>query len=349
MIHQYLEYYKMAGFQCSVSALFDDRYFAFQVLDKPTSFGEILRHASYYFERVSERLRQCLTCQQYDLVVFEKELLPYFPYGLEAVLKHLQAKTVVLFDDATYNYYRQHHYGLVRLLCSDKIERIIQNSDHVIVWNEYLGDHIRQLNPNVSIVNSGIDLRRYRVKSYDHDFETARNRPVVIGWIGTPNSFPYIRMLEETFARLTAQYSVELHIISSQSYSSDYITVVNKQWSLQTEVDDLLCLDIGIMPLPDNEWTRGKSGVKAIQYMGVGVPVVCSHVGVVNQLIQDGVNGFTAARTQDWEEKLSLLIENPGIRQEMGLKGRETIESSYSIQAVAPQLINILGKVGGGI
>jgi glycosyltransferase involved in cell wall biosynthesis len=347
MVYSYLEFYEQAGIQCTVSPLFDDRYFDWQILDHPTGLREIVRHSSYYLARVLERLRWVLASAQYDLVMFEKELIPYSPYGLEAVLQHRQSKTVALFDDATYTYYRDHPLFWVRLFCRHKIDQVMRHCAHVIVWNDYLANYARQLNPNVSVVNTGIDLRRYRVKEYQGNGATSA-RPTSIGWIGTPNSFPYIRPLEDVFKELSSRYNIELHVISSQDYVSPNIRVVNKPWSIQTEVADLLSLDIGIMPLPDDEWTRGKSGAKAVQYMGVGVPAVCSAVGVATNLIQDGANGFLATSISQWTDRLALLIENPALRREIGLRGRQTVETTYSIQAVAPRLIGILQQVAEG-
>jgi len=347
LVHNYLEFYEQAGMECAVSPLFDDRYLGFGTLDRPTGIAEVMRHFPYYLSRVLNRLRHVLTSSKFDLVVFEKELLPYFPYGLEALLRRLQSKTIVLLDDATYVYYRQHPYRLVRFLCRHKIERIMGTATHVIVWNEQLARYARQFNTNVSVVNSGIDLRRYRIKPYQ-DGRVTLGQPTVIGWIGAPALFPYIRALEDAFRELSSRYEAEFHVISTCDYVSRSIRTVNKRWSIETEVDDLQSLDIGVMPLPDDEWTRGKSGVKAVQYMGVGVPVVSSAVGTATDLIQDGVNGFLATSTQDWVDKLGRLIESPTLRREMGLRGRQTVETTYSIQAVAPRLIKILQQVGTG-
>jgi glycosyltransferase involved in cell wall biosynthesis len=344
MVYQYLEFYEQAGIQTSVSPLFDDHYFDFQVLDRPTGFKELVRHSGYYLARIAKRMHSLLSSAQYDVAVFDKELVPYLPYGLEAILNLLQPRTIVLFDEPTWVYYRQHPYPLVRLLCRNKIERIARTCSHIIAWNKVLGNTLRQFNTHVSVVNSGIDLRRYPVKN-DHTHAVTGVRPVVIGWIGTPNSYAYLRKLEDVFKELSNRYPIELHVISSQEYHSPHIRVINEQWSLQTEVDHLLSMDIGIMPLPDNEWARSKSGAKAVQYMGVGVPVVCSTVGVASQMIQDGVNGFLAADTQEWMDKLARLVRDPTLRREIGLNGRQTVETLHSTQAIAPRLISILEEV----
>jgi glycosyltransferase involved in cell wall biosynthesis len=343
MVHQYLPAYAQAGMTCTVAPLFDDRYFDFGVLDRPTGMGEIVRHSLYYARRVLLRLRALIDAHRYDLVVLEKELFPYVPYGFEEWLRRRGVKLVVLFDDATYAYYRQHPFPLVRLLCRGKIERIVRSATHVIVWNDHLAGYMRRLNPRVSVVNSGVDITRYPPKDYRAPRTTDR---LVIGWIGTPNGFPYLRSLETIFAELAQQYPIELHVISSMAYSSAHVRVVNRTWSMQTEVQHLHDLDIGVMPLPNDEWTQGKSGVKAVQYMAVGVPAVCSPVGVARRLIAHNVNGMLADHPTAWRCALARLLDDPDLRERMGMAGRATVIQSYSTQSVAPRLVDILLQAG---
>lgn len=343
MVHQYLPAYAQAGIACTVEPLFDDRYFEFGVLDRPTGFGDIARHSLYFARRVARRLRVLLNVHRYDLVVFEKELLPYLPDGFEAWLRRRGVKHVVLFDDATYAYYRRHPFPLVRWLCRGKIERIVRHATHVIVWNEHLAGYMRRLNPRVSVVNSGVDITRYPPKNYRAPRASER---LVIGWIGTPNGFPYLRSLEPVFGELAQHYPLELHVISSVPYVSAHLPVVNRTWSQATEVQHLHAFDIGVMPLPDDEWTRGKSGVKAVQYMAVGIPAVCSPVGVARQLIMHNVNGLLADNPTAWRCALTRLLDDPALRERLGMAGRATVAQSYSIQSVAPRLTDILLRAG---
>src|SRR5262249_47424521 len=159
-------------------------------------------------------------------------------------------------------------------------------------------------------------------------------RPIAIGWIGTPNSFPYIRLLEGVFGDLARRYDVELRVVSSQAYESPNIRVANAPWSLATEADALLAFDIGIMPLPETEWAAGKSGVKALQYMATGVPAVCSPVGVTKEIIRDGENGMLARDDGEWVTKLAALIEHRELRARIGLSGRRTVEARYAKEPV---------------
>lgn len=344
MVYDYLEFFREAGIETAVVPLFDESYHqGIGNLTDAMSFKEIFKHWIYYLGRVAERMRWMRQSDRFDVVVLEKELFPYFPYGAEKFLKTGRSKLVTLFDDAVHVYYANHPHRIVRLLSHRKIERIISLSDHIIVWNEYLGGYAQKLNPQVTAVNTGVDLRRYRIKDYNPS--KGRDR-VVIGWIGTPSSYPYLQGLEDVFGKLAARYPVELRIVSSVDYVSRNIRVDNRRWSMETEVDDLCSFDIGIMPLPNNEWTQGKSGCKAVQYFAVGVPAVCSPVGVTNEIICDGVNGFLVGTNEEWFNKLATLIENPALRRQQGLSGRALVENAYSIQSVAPRLIETLQGVG---
>jgi glycosyltransferase involved in cell wall biosynthesis len=312
-------------------------------LTRPASLREIVSHSAYFGRRVLERLGQVLRAGYFDLVVLEKELLPYFPFGLELLLRRYQPGLITLYDDAVYIGYQQHPWALIRLMCRHKIQRVMQISSRVIVWNQYLADYAARYNCNVTVVNSGVDLRRYRLKSERDRAESC----VIIGWIGTPNSFPYLASLEEVFRDLARQHRIQLRVVSSADYQSSSVQVDNRSWSLKTEVDDLCTFDIGIMPLADDPWTRGKSAYKAVQYMAVGIPVVGSPVGAATDVIYDGVSGFLASTPEQWREKLEVLIENPELRRQQGLAGRERVEQTYSIQAVAPRLIEAMQSVAG--
>lgn len=345
MVHHYLEYFAHAGIRYAVSPLFDDRYFAFRITDKPPSMREILRHGAYYAGRAVQRLRDLLKVAAYDLVVFDKELIPYLPYGLEALLAWQQPNCIALYDEATYLYYQHHPSPLVRVLTRGKIERILRTAKHVIVWNEMLAQYVSRFNSNVSIVNPAIDLRRYRLAEKRNS--PLDGRPVVIGWIGTPNSFAYLQTLEPVFKRLSGKYPIELHVVSSLDYHSPNIRVVNKRWSLETEVDDLCQFDIGITPLALDEWSRHKSGVKSVQYLAVGIPVVSTPGGINSLIVRHGHNGFLASTLEEWGQSLVKLIENPVLRHQMGQAGRQMAEAAYNQEKVAERLIAIFQQVVG--
>ena len=171
---------------------------------------------------------------------------------------------------------------------------------------------------------------------------------MTLGWIGDHGSIHYLEKMKPIFERIGEKYPhVELKIVCDTFFDCDRMKVIKKNWSSEEEVADLQGFDIGLMPLVDDPWSWGKCGLKIIQYQGVGVPVVCTPVGINKDLVEDGVNGFYAMTPEEWEEKLSLLIENSGLRERMGREGRRRVLENYTFQACAPRLLSILTSDDG--
>jgi glycosyltransferase involved in cell wall biosynthesis len=138
---------------------------------------------------------------------------------------------------------------------------------------------------------------------------------------------------------------VRMDVICDTFFDCENLTIEKRMWNPVTEIEDLRRLDIGLMPLVDDPWSRGKCGLKLLQYYGVGVPAVCTPVGVNRDIVKDGVNGFTALTPEEWSEKLSVLIENPELRKTMGLRGRDLVMESFTLQANAPRFYRVLEEV----
>lgn len=212
--------------------------------------------------------------------------------------------------------------------------RMLKASDAVIAGNEYLKKEALKYNPNVEVIPSPIDIERYSQKSYD-----SKKTEVVLGWIGDYGSIHYLERMRPIFNTVGEKYAhLKLKIVSGVFFDCDRIEVIKKQWSAEDEIRDLQSFDIGLMPLMDDPWSWGKCGLKILQYQGVGVPVVCTPVGINRDLVADGENGFWARGQKEWVEKLSILIENFQLRRRMGLKGREKVRKGYSLQECAPRM-----------
>ena len=137
----------------------------------------------------------------------------------------------------------------------------------------------------------------------------------------------------------------QLKIVCNDFLDVPNMKVIKKEWSEEDEVADLQSFDIGLGPLTDDVWTRGKCGLKLVQYLAVGVPAVCSPVGANKEIVTNEEVGFWADGQREWVEKLSMLIENPGLRTQMGKKGVERIEKKYSLQAMAPKIVDMLTQL----
>ena len=221
--------------------------------------------------------------------------------------------------------------------------QMIKNSNFVIAGNEFLRKEALLFNPNVEMIPTAIDQERYHSKDYP-----VHQEKVILGWIGDHGSIHYLEKMRPVFERIGERYPhAELKIVCDTFFDCERMKVIKKNWTSEEEVADLQGFDIGLMPLVDDPWSWGKCGLKIIQYQGVGVPVVCTPVGVNRDLIQDGVNGYWAMTPEEWEKKLSLLIENFRLREQMGREGRRKVLESYTYQACAPRLYAILKGLMG--
>jgi glycosyltransferase involved in cell wall biosynthesis len=222
-----------------------------------------------------------------------------------------------------------------------RFARIIKAADYVIAGNYFLRDQAAKFTDRVTVIPSVIDRERYSAKDYQE-----KKAAVTIGWIGDHGSIHYLEKMRPVFEKLGKKYPhVELKIICDTFLEFKHIAVFKKRWSHEEEVEDLKSLDIGVMPLVDDPWSWGKCGLKILQYYGVGVPAVCTPVGINRDVVQDGVNGFWAMTDDEWVEKLSTLIEDPLLRRTMGLHGRKLVRASYSIQGCAPTFYGVLDEV----
>ena len=171
---------------------------------------------------------------------------------------------------------------------------------------------------------------------------------MIVGWIGSPSTAVYLDILREVFKELAKRPEVKIKLIGAGKYKLDGAEIINVPWSYQTEVAELQSFDIGLMPMPDNEWTRGKLGCKMLQYMAVGVPAVVSYTPTNAEVITDGINGFLINSEKEWVEKILRLIKDPILRRNIGSSGRKTVEERFSVMVNAPKLKEALEQSFGG-
>jgi glycosyltransferase involved in cell wall biosynthesis len=206
---------------------------------------------------------------------------------------------------------------------------------HVTVGNEFLAEFASRYTPAVTVVPSTIDTGLYRIRKRPEN-----DRPVV-GWTGSGTTLPYLEALGPALRRLRQRRDFELRVIGGQ-VQIDGVAVRCVPWNAETEVDDLRPLDVGVLPLPDTEWARGKCGMKALQYMALGVPPVVSPIGANTTIVRDGVNGFHARTDEEWADRLSILLDNAALRSRMSFWARRTVEESYSSEMHASRMARIL-------
>ncbi len=274
---------------------------------------------------------------QYDILYIHRKL--FLPTEFWYIRK--KAKRVVYdFDDAVM--YRSSSsktaYSFSRRL---KFAYMMKRIDFAVAGNQFLKSEVLPYNPNAEIVPTTIDLSRYTLKE-----ELRPEGPITIGWMGGGSTLKYLRLLIPPLERAYQKFpKFRLKIVCSDFLDFPTVPVVKKQWSAEEEVADLKSFDIGIMPLADDLWSRGKCGLKILQYYGVGVPVVCTPVGVNREMVEDGVSGFWAEDEDQWEDRLLRLMKEERLRKEMGRKGRKRVEQAYTLEGNAPRILAILKSV----
>jgi len=227
-----------------------------------------------------------------------------------------------------------------------KFRWMVKGSDAVIVGNEFLKEEVLKVDrkKKVFLIPTPIDTSLYPEKK-----SISESPEVILGWIGTKGNLKYLRMLESVFENLAKRFpNLRLKIVSNDFYDSSFLPVIKKPWRLEDENQDLISFDIGLMPLQDDLWSKGKCGLKIIQYLSVGVPVVCSPVGINGDIVKDGRNGFWATSPQEWVDRLATLISNPALRLKMGREGIETVEKGYSLSVNSEKFFQALQSLSRG-
>jgi glycosyltransferase involved in cell wall biosynthesis len=280
---------------------------------------------------------QLVSARKYDVVWLEKEVLPWLPALAERLIRAAGIPFVVDYDDATFHGYDMHSSVIVRTLLGRKIDRVMRKSSIVIAGNDYLAERARKAGASrVEYLPTVVDLDHYPL-------EKRTPQPTfTIGWIGSAWTARYLPMLEGALRQVCENGSARVLLIGSGPVSLKGVPVELKSWSESDEYHQIRRCDVGIMPLPDSPFERGKCGYKLIQYMACGLPVVASPVGVNQQIVEHGKSGFLASTETEWISALTQLRDDASLRQSMGQLGRVKVEQSYSLQAHAPRLASIL-------
>jgi len=333
-IYQFVPYYQRAGLNCSVVSFHTEAYV--RQFSGIRDWRPKARRLRYMLDRYLRRLLCLLQAGHYDLVVVEREVFPFLPPFFDSLIFRAAKAVVVEYDDATHIYH-QHLLDsvLLRSLLRSKVPALMSRSAGVIVGNRYLAAYARQRNPNVLLAPTAIDIDRYRVKNA-HSFSPPGS--ACIGWIGTPLTVSYLSGIADVLRNLVRHYDIRLCVIGAPSFRIEGVPVVAKPWRLETEVHELQSLDIGVMPLTDDAYSRGKCGAKLLQYMGVGIPAVASPVGANREIVCHGKSGFLAQTEGEWNQALARLIEDAELRRQMGSVGRQVVEREYAVSRIAPRL-----------
>ncbi len=331
-LYQYLPWLAAAGIDVTISPLFSDAYVA-GLQHAHTSVYEVV--AAY-----QRRLFALVNARRFDLVWIEKEALPWLPAWMERIFLPKRIPQMIDYDDAVFHYYDQHQNSVVRMFLSGKHPALMRGAALVVAGNDYLAGFARQADAkHVEVFPTVIDLARYPPAMQTGAAQRA-TAPIV-GWIGQRATAAFLAPYKPLFERLVASGQAHFAAIGIDAQSLG-LPMASIPWTEQTEVAAISSFDIGIMPLADAPFERGKCGYKLIQYMACGLPVVASPVGVNCQIVEHGVNGFLAETPEHWAEALQTLLADPALRQRMGQAGRQKVEQQYSLQVTGPKLASLL-------
>jgi glycosyltransferase involved in cell wall biosynthesis len=282
---------------------------------------------------------------QYDVVFVQREAALFGPPVIERLIARVVKKPIVFdFDDAVHMPRANSSHGRLAALVRypQKTPEIIGMSRAVTVGNRHLEEYASTLHDDVTLIPTVVDTDAVK-PGYDTASPVAQSGPVVLGWIGTHSTYPYLESLFPVLQDVARRHKVVLRVVGAgRDVALPGVEVENRPWGLRSELPDLQSFDVGLYPIVQDAWSLGKSGYKAVQYMAVGVPVVCSPVGATCDIVQHGVHGFLPQTPQEWAQQLSSLIEDAALRRRLGQAGRTRVEEWYSLEHQAPRLASVL-------
>jgi glycosyltransferase involved in cell wall biosynthesis len=339
-VAQYIPYLREAGFDVTVSSFYTPEFF--RLVYQP---GRHTHKAASFLRFAARRAAELLRLGRYDLVLLYREAIPLGPPIVESLIARRGIPIVYDFDDAIFlPNVSEANKAFGFLKNPSRVASIVRRSTHVIVGNQFLAEFATRYNSAVTVIPTAVDTTRF----IPADHSSGQRRNPMVGWIGSPTTFPYLEGIADVLRRVAADHPFVLRVSGAgRPARFPGVQVENVPWTLADEVQLFNTCDIGVYPLTDDDWARGKCGFKAIQCMACGVPVVASAVGVNREIIQDGVNSFLVASPAEWAEKLGRLLCDVSLRERMAVAGRRTIEERYSLHVTAPQLAAVLAASVG--
>lgn len=323
---QYLDYLAQRGYDYDYSTLIsekDDHIYHGQ--------GHFLMKVLVGIKALLIRFRDVLRMNRYDIIFVSRRAFLTESMLFERLLRFSKAKIIFDIDDAIWiDAVSPFNQRFAWLKGRSNTANIVRMVDLVFAGNQYIADFARKNNPSVQIVPTTIETTAYLPpkKKSEHRF-------VVIGWSGSWSTIQHFRLAIPALQKLKQKYGEQLRfkVIGDKNFREESLAIQGIAWKEETEVEELCEMDIGIMPLPNDQWSWGKCGLKGLQYMALEIPTLMSPVGVNKEIIEHGVNGYLCDSEEEWIQCLSALIENPSLRSKLGKAGRQTVVERYSVEA----------------
>lgn len=337
---QYFNFLRVNGYTCELSYIIsekDDHVFY--------SPGNMIGKLFITMKSAFIRWKDIKRCDCVDIVFVQREAFMTGSAFFEKQFAKSKAKLVFDFDDSiwlldTSEANRKWEW----LKSAKKTGEIIRISDLVFAGNSYLANYASQFNPAVKVIPTTIDTDIFKRKT-----EYQNKERICIGWSGSHTTIKHFEKAVPFLKKIKEKYGnkVFFKVMGDELYSNKDLNIKGIPWTNKTETEILESFDIGIMPLPDDQWAKGKCGLKGLSYMAFELPTIMSKVGVNTEIINDGTNGFLAATEEEWIHKLSQLIDSFELRKQLGVQGRKTVEEKYSVSSQKNKYLEYFNELLG--
>lgn len=324
---QFAPYMQDHGIEIVARPLLDDAYVRALAQGRSGSRTKII--ASYL-----KRLSGLVTARRYDLIWIHFEAFPYAP-ALERLLSIPRRPVIVDFDDAIFHMYDRHCSPLVRRLLGDKLHPLLRLASGITVGNDYLRRYVEPFNPAVTVIPTVVDTTRYVAATRSHA------QPPVVGWIGSPSTWRYMEEVLPDILPVIKEAGASFRAVGAGPAAQRWTEIESVSWAEATEITEVQRMDVGLMPLPEEDWARGKCGYKLIQYMACSLPTIASPVGVNGSIVQQEETGFLAQTPEQWRAALRRLLGDGDLRQRLGRAGRERVVEQYSLASQEARLLQV--------
>ncbi len=333
---QYYPAIRSSNYEIVYDAFIDEEFWSFIYL-KGNWTRKVVKTLFAYWARFILLFK----LKKYDAVYIHLWYTPYGPPIFERFVFFFQKNIIYDIDDMIFlGHTSKANKLLMFMKGKNKMIYLMKNAKHVITCTPHLDSFVRKLNPNTTDISSTINTETYvPVNTYDN------KNTLTIGWSGSHSTSKYVYLLEEVLQEISKKHKVRLLVIGDPTFNIEGLDCEAIKWVEKTEVIDLQRIDIGIYPLPNEEWVLGKSGLKALQYMALGIPTIASAIGANHRVIEDGISGTLVNTDADWKKALENYILNPDLRKAHGIKARERVEALYSIKANEPVYLEVINKV----
>jgi len=332
--YEYRNKINISSYDVEVQPLLNNLYVKKLFNNKPVRFYYLI----YFFIR---RLVFLFKTKKNDVIVIHTELFPFLPPIFEWFLFKSNRKVYLDYDDAIFHRYDLSSNIIIKFFLSKKIKYLMKESDGVICGNKYLEKYAQDSgSQNTIILPTLIDINRYPAS-----YPKISNKVFTVGWIGSPTTSVYLELMKEPLSKLGKLVQVRLYLVGAGvdfDIKFDNIEIISLPWTQENEVEALSNFDIGIMPLFNESWEKGKCAFKLIQYMGSFLPVIASNVGMNSEVVKNGINGYLASNSEEWFTALKKMYSAKKLRKEMGAEGRALVEEQFTIQSRMPDFIKFI-------